>query len=257
VIFRVIQRAKIIFMKINLIIFFLFLVLSVSAQELTPLEIAKKTIEASGGENWRRPKTLQLAGTAVLYWNNQAYRMTDYRMWRVFPDENNSAHTANGKVRFDAFEGNKVFFRLSFDGKTQTQTLSETAKQNEETLRLNNNFGFSIFRFIENPEFKLARLPDDKIDGHPCYFIRITDAKKSDTIFAVDKKTFFIRYAAFQTPMSFQQRYYDDFKWHKNPRFIQPRSLRIYNNGVKTTEVFWSEYKVNQPIADEVFQLKL
>ena len=244
-------------MRVFSILFFTLLFIApFSAQELSPLEIAKKTIAASGGETWRRPKTLHLSGTAVLYWNNQAYRMTDYKMWRVFPDENNSAHTANGKVRFDAFEGDKVFFRLIFDGKNQTQTLSETAKQNEETLRLNNNFGFSIFRFIENPEFRLARLPDDKIDGHPSYFIKITDAKKSDTIFAVDKKTFFIRYAAFQTPVSFQQRYYDDFKWHKNPRFIQPRSLRIYNNGVKTTEVFWSEYKVNQPISDEIFQLK-
>jgi hypothetical protein len=241
------------------ILFLLVIVFAFSfqifAQDLSPLEIAKKTIAASGGENWRRPKTLQLSGTAVLYWNNQAYKMTVYKMWRVFPSENNSAHTANGKVRFDAFEGDKVFFRLSFDGKTQTQTLSETAKQNEETLRLNNNFGFSIFRFIENPEFQLARLPDDKIDGHPCYFIKITDAKKSDTIFAVDKKTFYIRYAAFQTPISLQQRYYDDFKWAKNVKFIQPRSLRIYNNGVKTTEVFWSEYKVNEPIDDKIFDI--
>lgn len=224
-----------------------------SAQELTPLEIAKKTIEASGGETWRRPKTLQLSGTATLFWNGQTYRMTTYKMWRVFPDENNSAHTANGKVRFDAFEGDKIFFRLAFDGVNSTQILSDAAKQNEESLKLGNNFGFSIFRFIENPDFLLARLPDDKIDGHPCYFIKITDAKKSDTIFGVDKKTFFIRYAAFQTPISLQQRFYDDFKRVKGVKFIQPRSLRIFNGGVKTTEVFWKNYKVNEPIADEVF----
>lgn len=228
-----------------------------SAQELSPLEIAKKTIEASGGENWRRPKTLQLSGTATLYFNGQSYRMTEYKMWRVFPAENNSAHTANGKIRFDAREADgKTFLQLIFDGKNTSEILSDVAKQNEQFLRLSNNFGFSIFRFIENPDFKLARLPDDKIDGHPAYFIRLTDAKKSETIFGVDKKTFFIRYAAFQTPMGLQQRFYDDFKWAKGVKFIQPRSLRIFNNGVKTTEVFWSEYKVNQPIPDEVFQLK-
>lgn len=231
--------------------------LAVSAQEnLTPLDIAKRTIAASGGEVWRRPKTLQLAGTATLYWNGQTYRITDYRMWRVFPDENDSAHTANGKIRFDAFEGDKIFFRLTFDGKKQWQILSDAAKQNEESLRLANNFGFSIFRFVENPEFKLQRFPDDKVDGHPCYFIKIVDAKKSETIFGVDKESFFIRYAAFQTPLGLQQRFYDDFQWAKGVKFIQPRSLRIYNNGVKTTEVFWTNYKVNEPIADEIFEVR-
>lgn len=177
-------------------------------------------------------------------------------MWRVFPDENDSARTAKGKIRFDAIEGDKIFFRLVFDGKNQTQILSDAAKANEETLKLNNNFGFSIFRFVENPEFQLVRLPDDKIDGHPSYFFKIIDAKKSETIFGVDVKTYLIRYAAFQTPISFQQRYYDDFVKVKNVNFIQPRSLRIYNNGVKTTEVFWKDFKVNEPIADETFAVK-
>lgn len=240
-------------MKFIFILSFVASVLSVSAQELTPLEIAKKTIAASGGETWRRPKTLQLSGTAVLYWKGNIYRMSEYKMWRVFPDENNSAHTANGKIRFDAFENGNVFFRLSFDGKNQIEILSDAAKENEETLKLNNNFGFSIFRFVDNPEFQLIRLPDDKVDGHPAYFFKIIDAKKSETIFAVDKKTFYIRYAAFQTPISFQQRYYDDFVKVKGAKFVQPRSLRIYNNGVKTTEVFWTVFKVNEPIDDKIF----
>ena len=58
------------------------------AQDLSPIEIAKKTIVASGGENWRRPKTLQLSGTATLYFNGQTYPMSEYKMWRIFPSEN-------------------------------------------------------------------------------------------------------------------------------------------------------------------------
>jgi hypothetical protein len=236
---------------------FLLLLIPALAQELTPLEIAKKAIEASGGETWRRPKTLQLSGTATLYFNGETYRMSEYKMWRIFPAENDSAHTANGKIRFDAREENgKTFMQLIFDGKKSAEILSDEAKQNEQFLRLSNNFGFSIFRFVENPEFKLTRLPDDKIDGKPCYFFKITDAKKSDTIFAVDRKTFFIRYAAFQSALGLQQRYYDDFKQIKGTKFMQPRSLRIYNNGFKTTEVFWKDFKVNEAIADEVFIIK-
>lgn len=238
------------------ILLFLLFPAIISAAGLTPLEIAKKTIAASGGESWRRPQTLQLSGTATLFFNGQTYPMTEYRMWRVFPAENDSAHTANGKIRFEAREADgDTFLQLIFDGKSQKETFSDVARQNEQFLRLSNNFGFSIFRFIENPEFSLQRLPDDKIDGHPSYFIKITDAKKSDTIFGIDKKSFFIRYASFQTNLGLQQRYYDDFKWAKGVRFIQPRSLRIFNNGVKTTEVFWSEFKVNEKIADSVFEI--
>ena len=245
-------------MRLNLFLIFVVFnfALLISAQELTPLEIAKKTIVASGGETWRRPKTLQLAGTATIYWFGTPKRLTNYKMWRVFPDENDGARNANGKVRFDAFEGDKLFFQIAFDGKNTFQNLSDEAKSQEELLRWGNNFGFSIFRFVENEGFKLERLPDDKVDGHLCYFIKIIDLKKTETIFGIDQKSFFIRAAFFKTPIGFHQRFYDDFKWHKNPRFIQPRSLRIFNDGVKTTEVFWTDFKVNKPIADEIFMIK-
>jgi hypothetical protein len=230
--------------------------LNVSAQELTALEIARKTIAASGGETWRRPKTLRLSGTATLFWSGKAFRMTSYKMWRVFPDENDAARNASGKVRFDAFEGDKLFFQIAFDGKNTFQNLSDEAKRQEELLRWGNNFGFSIFRFVESEGFWLARLPDDKIDNHPCYFIKIIDPKKTETIFGVDKKSFFIRYAAFKTPIGFHQRIYDQFKWHKNPRFIQPQSLRVFTEGVKIADVFWSDFAVNEPIPDEIFAAK-
>lgn len=242
-------------MKTIIVCFILFASVA-SAQELKPLEIAKKTIEASGGETWRRPKTLQLSGTATLFWNGKAQRMTTYKMWRVFPDENDAAHAANGKVRFDAFEGDKIFFRIAFDGAKTTQILSDEAKAQEELLRWGNNFGFSIFRFVESEGFQIERLPDDKIDNHPCYFIKITDPKKNETIFGIDRKSFYIRYAAFKTPIGFHQRIYDDFKTNKNPRFVQPRSLRIFTEGVKVADVFWSDFKVNAPVADDIFTAK-
>ncbi len=230
-----------------------FLAATAAGQDLTALEIAKKTIVSSGGETWRSPKSLELSGTATLYWGDKAHKMSTYKMWRVFPQANDNARNANGKVRFDAFEGDKLFFKISFDGANTSQFLSEEAKTHEELLRWGNNFGFSIFRYVENDGFNIVRLPDDKVDGHPCYLIKITDPKKSETLFGIDKKSFHIRYAAFKTPIGFHQRIYDDFKWNKNPRFLQPRSLRIFNDGVKIADVFWSEFKVNQPIADDVF----
>ncbi len=240
-------------LKLLLVIILGGFITTISAQEFSGLEIAKKTIEANGGEVWKRPKTLQLAGEATLYWKDKVYQLNTYKMWRVFPDGNDNARNANGKIRFDAFDNEKVFFKISFDGKNTVQILSDAAKANEETLKWSNNFGFSIFRFVENEGFSVTILPADAVDGFPCYFIKITDPKKSVTVFGIDKKTFNIRLAEFQTPLGFHQRIYSDFKWHKNPKFLQPRRLRIFNDGIKTAEIFWREYKVNQPIADEIF----
>lgn len=227
-----------------------------SAQTLSGLEIARKTIEANGGDVWKRPKTLQLSGEATLYWNGKVHQLNTYKMWRVFPDSNDNARNANGKVRFDALEGDTVFFKIAFDGKNTAQILSDDAKANEEMLKWSNNFGFSIFRFVENEGFSVTTLPEDFVDGFACYFIKITDPKKGNTIFGIDKKTFNIRLAEFDTPLGFHQRIYSDFKWHKTPKFLQPRRLRIFNDGIKTADIFWREYLVNQPIADEVFSPK-
>ena len=241
-------------MKPFLTIIFIALFATVAfAQEMTAIDIARRTIAASGGDAWRNPKTLELSGTATLFWGEKSYRMSTYKMWRVFPGSNDNARNANGKVRFDAFEGDRMFFRIAFDGVNTVQSMSDEAKAHEELLRWGNNFGFSIFRYVENDGFSLIRLPDDKIDGHPCFLIKIIDPKKSETIFGIDKKLFHIRYAAFKTPIGFHQRIYDRFKWHKNPRFIQPQSLRIFNDGVKIADIFWADFKVNQPIADSVF----
>jgi hypothetical protein len=241
--------------KICLVVCVLILNLTILAQnDLTPLEIAKKTIEVNGGETWKRPKTLQLSGTATLFWSGKVHKFDNYKMWRVFPEGNDNARNANGKVRFDAIATDQIFFRIAFDGANTTQILSDEAKANEEILKWSNNFGFSIFRFVESVGFNLLRLPDDKVDGFDCYFIKITDPKKSQTIFGIDKKTFHIRSAAFDTPIGFHQRIYDDFKWHKNPKFIQPRILRIFNDGIKTADIFWREFKVNQPISDDIFK---
>ncbi len=245
-------------MRVVYLILLCLILFQISAYSygLTGTEIVEKTIESSGGESWKRPKTLQLSGNATLFWNGEEHKLNGYKLWRVFPESNDNARQANGKVRFDAMQDKKVFFRIAFDGKNTFQELGEVAEKNKETLRWGNNFGFSIFRFALDKGFKVLRLPDDRVDGFPCYFVKIIDPKKKETIFGIDKKKFHIRYAGFATPLGFHERIYDDFKWHKKPKFIQPGSLRIFNEGVKTAHVFWTKFKVNEPISDEVFVMK-
>ncbi len=227
-----------------------------STKPQTPNEIIKKTIEASGGDVWKNPKTLQLEGRAIVYFSGQPKKLTLYKMWRVFPEENNAAHSANGKIRFDAFEGDDLFFQIAFDGQKTYQKLSEQAKPYSEFLRWSNNFGFSIFRYTKDDGFEIELLPEDSVDAHECYFLKITDPSKNETIFGIDKNSFLIRYVAFRTPIGFHQRIYDDFSRDPKTGFIQPRRLRIFNEGIKIADVFWEKFKINEPIADQIFSLR-
>jgi hypothetical protein len=228
------------------------------SQKLTALEVLKKATEVAGGETWHNPKTLLLKGDADftpygLADEKSAIHFDKYLMYRIFPPYNDEAHKANGKVRFDAAYKDSTFFLLNFDGKKQTLNLSERAKPYAKQFNLSNNFGFSIIRFADKPEFQTTLLADDYVDGNPCYMIKIIDPKKNMTVFGIDKKDFYIRQVAFSTEVGFHHRIYSDFKKAKNVSFLQPTRLRIYFEGLKWVDIHWREFYVNQPIDDKVF----
>lgn len=243
-------------LKISLIVW--LCVLPVIAQEQTPLAIVERAVKEAGGDAWARPKTLQLRGQATFYWQGnkaEEIKLSTYKMWRIFPTESAAAHQANGKVRFDAFAGDKLYFQIAFDGQNTFAEYSPEAERDREASRWENSFGFGILRFARDPAFTLHRLSDDQIEGHPCYFIRVIDPKKNVTDFGIDQRDYSIRYVGFKTPRGFHHRIYSDFKWHRNPRFRQPTRVRLYYDGVKWTDITWLEFEVNKPITDDVFTL--
>jgi hypothetical protein len=233
-----------------------------SAPNLAPAQIVDSVIAHAGGESWARPKTLQLRGAATFYFQGKAENAIDlpvYKMWRVYPDKSRAAHEANGKVRFDAFSRPKgsikdsTYFQVCFDGKSTYQFYSPEAEPQREASLWENNFGFGILRFARDTAFRLVRMADDQIEGRECYFLRIIDPKQAVTDFAIDKRDYAIRYVGFKTPRGFHHRIYSDFAWHDNPRFLQPKRVRLYYDGVKWTDIYWREFEVNKPIADSVF----
>ena len=230
------------------------------AQDLSALAIVERAAQEAGGENWARPQTLQLKGQATFYAQGRADKrlvVNNYRMWRSYPTENQAAHTANGKVRFDAFmPDGKLFFQIAFDGKNSFSKFSPAAEGEREAAKWENSFGFGILRFARDPAFTLIRLADDQIEGHLCYFVRVVDPKQNVTDFGIDQRDFAIRSVAFKTPRGFHQRVYSDFKWHKNPRFRQPTRVRLYYDGAKWTDINWQEFHINAPIDDAVFVLR-
>ncbi|MCU0390061.1 MAG: hypothetical protein MUE81_03005 [Thermoflexibacter sp.] len=243
-------------MKKIVIIALLLYSFSGTCQDLSPLQILLKAIETAGGDTWQSPQTLLLDGEADFFPNgrlDQKMHFDKYAMYRVYPTENNEAHKANGKVRFDAAYGDSVFFKLIFDGKQSEMFLSEVAKPYQAHFSWSNNFGFGIFRFAQNPDFQLIRLADDQVEGYDCYFIQIIDPKKNITTFGIDKETFYIRMVGFDTEVGYHHRIYSLFKKAENVNFIQPTRVRLYFKGVKWMDIDWKRFSVNQPIQDAVF----
>jgi hypothetical protein len=242
-------------------LFFLLPFNFLNAQDtLTGKSILKKTTAASGGNTWQQPQTLQLSGVAT--WtpfgktDSTSIYLDTYKMYRVFPAENNAARVANGKVRFDAKYGDSIYIQLIFDSKMTKNYLSEKAKPFQKYFSWSNNFGFSIIRFAERDSFKVDRLTNDEVEGHPCYTVQITDPKKFITTFSIDQKTFFIRGVSFITDIGYHNRIYSDFEKMKlgsGKFFVQPKRLRLYFDGIKWMDIHWRNNKVNKAIQEEVF----
>ncbi|MFN4147078.1 MAG: hypothetical protein ACK4GN_14730 [Runella sp.] len=225
---------------------------------MTAQEILQNVIEASGGDTWHSPQTLWLKGEAFF----TPFGLTDeahflhfnqYELHRVFPTTNDSARTANGKIRFDARYGSQEFFSLRFDGVHSKMQLSERAKPYAKHFEWSNNFGFSIIRHALAQGFDLQRLTDDTFDGHDCFLIKLTDTKGGETFYGIDRQHFYIRYLHFQTAVGFHHRIYSDFVKVEGQNFIQPQRLRIYFEGIRWMDIRWQQFAVNQPIDDVVF----
>ncbi|NJR71670.1 MAG: hypothetical protein HC782_00260 [Gammaproteobacteria bacterium] len=118
---------------------------------------------------------------------------------------------------------------------------------------MSNNFGFGILRFADRDGFVVTRLTDDQVEGHPCYVVQITDAKKTLTTFFIDVETSAIRSVAFNTDVGYHHRIYSDFKRAKNVDFIQPTRVRLYFDGIKWMDIHWRQFAVNEAIDDVVF----
>lgn len=224
--------------------------------DLSASEILKRAVAAAGGDTWQRPQTLVLQGVADFYpegCRDKKMHFDKYAMYRVFPPENDEAHKANGRVRFDAAEGDSIFFKLTFDGKTSSTYLSPKAKPYEKHFAWTNNFGFGIIRFADSPGFRLDLLADDQVEGYPCHFIQITDPKQNKTLFAIDTRNFYIRMVGFNTEVGYHHRIYSDFKKAPDVSFLQPTRVRLYFEGVKWMDIRWQQFAVNQPIAPQVF----
>lgn len=212
---------------------------------------------AAGGDSWRRPRTLHLQGSAVLYGEGRADAATaveHYEMWRVFPAWNEAAHGANGKFRLDARSGGRVLFQASFDG-VDTWDANGRVEQARASREWSENFGFGIIRFALDDGFRLVRLADDQVEGRPAWTVLVVDPGGAETTFWIDHADHTVRKVGFDTPRGWHERIYSDFYMVESPRFQQPGRVRLYYRGALVSDIRWERATVDAAIADALFVL--
>jgi hypothetical protein len=230
---------------------------SVWADGLTAQQIVERAHAAAGGQAWLAAGTNVMRGHATLCRDGDPARCVHadrYEMYRVYPSQlEHGAHAGSGKFRLDAYAGEKVVFKVAFDGERSYDQNGpvppERASSDEASA-----FGFSAIRFALQPGFSVERITDDQVEGHPCHFVRVTDPTGTRTLFGIDQQTYAVRSAGWQTPKGFHQRLYSDF-YTVGEHFVQPGRVRHYYDGVKAVDIRWTSAEIGQPIPDAVFVL--
>ena len=222
---------------------------------LSARAIVSRAHEVAGGAAWQRPVTLHLRGRAILYENGVLATRTvadHYEMWRVFPAWNTKAHNPSGKVRIEAWSGGRTLFQIAYDGKN-TYNQNGRVPGAKASVEWSEAFGFGIIRFALDKSFRLTRLADDQVEGHPAFNVSVRDPAGSTTLFWIDSKSYAIRKVGFDTPRGWHERIYSGFEYHQHPHFQQATRVRLYYGGALTNDITWEHYSVNAPIADDVF----
>jgi len=221
---------------------------------LNAAEIIRAAHAHAGGPEWVSPKTLSMKGYAVFYPAGQ-YQMNDrHEMWRVYPQTKADAHTADGKVRIDSVRGGEMIFQIAFDGSV-TYDKNGPLEGDEGTDRWRASFGFGVIRFALDDGYKLRREADDLVDGRPVYTTIVTDPQGGETLFGIAHDNFAILKVGFDTPRGWHERIYSDFFSNPGVNWKQPGRVRLFYNGIKSNEVIWTSFELNQKLADDLFVL--
>lgn len=228
-----------------------------AADELTARQIVERAHAAAGGDAWLAAGTNVMRGHATLCRDGdpgKCMHSDRYEMYRVYPVELvQGAHAASGKFRLDAFAGGRVLFQVAFDGEHSYDQDGRVPPERARSDELS-AYGFSAIRFALRPGFTVERLTDDQVEGRDCHFVRVTDPSGTRTLFGIDRVTYAVRSAGWQTPKGYHQRLYSDF-YTVGDRFVQPGRVRHYYDGVKSVDIYWTSAEIGQSIPDAVFRL--
>jgi len=227
----------------------------VEADELTAEEIIERAYAEAGGDEWVNPTSLLMEGYGLFWQDGKAFlRYEPYRMWRVYPQEKGDAHAADGRVRIEGFRDGMAVFQVAFDG-THTYNQSGRLDEDVDSERWASNFGFGVIRHALDPGYSVRRMPDDYVDGAATYAVQVTDPAGGKTLFNIRREDFAIASVGFTTPRGWHERRYSDFFRNEDGGWLQPGRVRLYYDGVKANEIYWTRFELGEDYPVELFQL--
>lgn len=224
-----------------------------SKPQLDGATIIAMAHDAAGGETFVNPGSLFLSGRNVIYDQDGGSRTWDnYAMWRVFADQKADAHAANGKVRIEAWQGDKLVMLLSYDGEA---TYNQNGRMEDQSANAmwSNNFGFGAIRNALDDGWVQARRSDRTIDGKPAYMVQLTDPSGGKTLFGFDRSNMQILYVGFDTPRGWHERRYSDYFSKSGVSWQQAGRVRLYYDGVLANEAVWTDFEIGGSYADSTF----
>ena len=226
-----------------------------TTDSLTGRDIVERAYEHAGGEAWVNPTSLLMEGFGLFWQGSERYvRYEPYRMWRVYPAVKDAAHAADGRVRIEALRDDEVVFQIAFDGEStynQNGRLDDAA----DSERWASNFGFGVIRHALDDGYTVKRLPDDYVDGAAAYRVEVVDPEGDGTLFGIRQEDFAIVSVAFDTPRGWHERIYSNFFRNDDAGWLQPGRVRLYYNGVKANEIYWTRFETGQTYPVELFRL--
>lgn len=227
--------------------------------ELTAAAILGRAHAAAGGEEWVRPRAVLFEGYNLIHGKDGLTVWDDYRMWRVFADAKPEAHAANGKVRIEAWSGDRLAMLISFDG-VDSHAYQDGAPKRLEGGASNpewsNNFGFGAIRNALDPGWTQKRLPDDLVDGEPSYMVELLDPSGGMTRFGIRRADFAIVYVGFRTARGWHERRYSHFFTVPGTKWVQPGRVRLSYDGVKANEAIWTRVSFADDFDPALFRLE-
>ncbi len=222
---------------------------------LTGAQIVAGAHEAAGGDAWVNPESLYMEGYGLFWRGAEDFvRYEPYRMWRVYPQVKDAARAADGRVRIEAMANGEPVFQIAFDG-AHTYDQNGRIEEEADSERWASNFGFGVIRHALDDGYTVDRLPDDYVDGAPAYTVRVNDPAGGATLFNIRTADFAVVRVGFDTPRGWHERIYSDFYTNEDGGWVQPGRVRLYYDGVKANEIYWTRFTTGEDFGDALFRL--
>ena len=221
---------------------------------ITAKEIMQKAHAKAGGDFWKNPKSLTLKGHANFYQGKDTLHNEIHNMWRVYASKKEDAHIATGKVKIESIREGIPKILLSFDG-NNTYDLNGKQEKSEADNMWSSAFGYGAIRHTLEEGYEISIVGEDMIKNQNTATVKVIDPNKGETFFDITLGDFKIVKVAFDTPRGWHHRLYSNFFEKEKYTWLQSGLVELFYNDIKTNEVIWTDFEVNEELPDSLFVL--